>query len=252
MWSLIDHHLDVDSPLRTWHATTKLIGIGSLIAATACVTNASLAGAALALSVVAVVLTRLPVRPVIRRTRGLIAFIALFTVLVALTAHGRPVFSLGPIGVSAHGLELAAVVGAKAVGITLLALALVATTPFAQLCRSLNRIGCPARLVSVILLSYRMNFALGGEMESVRAALAARGFRFRFSRRALGTIGLVIGSLLVRSLERADRLYNGMLARGYDGNIPYLSSQSVAGADVLKMLAAIVLAGALVGVQLWI
>ncbi len=252
MWSLIDHHLDVDSPLRAWHSTTKLIGIGSLIVATACVTNLILAGAALVVSMVAVAFTRLPVRLVVRRTRGLIVFIAVFAVLVALTADDGRRLSLGPISVSTHGLALAGMVGAKAVGITLLALSLVATTPFAQLCRSLKRVGCPARLVGVILLSYRMNFALGGEMESMQAALAARGFRLRLNRRALATIGLVIGSLLVRSLDRADRLYNAMLARGYDGSIPYLSTRSVAPGDVIKMLVAILLAGALVGARLWI
>ncbi|UCF33048.1 MAG: cobalt ECF transporter T component CbiQ [Phycisphaerales bacterium] len=249
MWALIDHHLDVDSPLHRWHPTAKLIGLGLLIVAGACVTDLRLAGGVLALSFATVLLTKLGFRVLLRRTRGLLLFIIFFTLLVAFTAGGGPSLAIGPVSVSQRGLELAALVGCKALGIALLAVALVTTTPFAQLCRSLRRIGCPTRLVSVLLLTYRMNFALGGEMESIQSGLRARGFRFAPTAWGIKTMGTVTGSLLVRSLERADRLYHAMLARGYDGSIPCLPSGRVKRTDVWKLSAAVLLGIALISVQ---
>ena len=246
MWALIDHHLDVDSPLHRWHSTTKLVGMGAIIAATACVTELRPASLALLVSLAAIALASLPVAEVARRMRGLLAFVAAFALLLVLTADDEQTWSLGPLEVSGHALELAALVGCKAVGVALLAVAMVATTPFAGFCHSLRRLGCPARLVQVILLAYRMNFALGGEN-----ALAARGFRWRPGRRGLAIVGLVIGSLLVRSLDRADRLYSAMLARGYDGRIRCLAGRPVTGKDAVKTGIAILAAGALIGVQLW-
>jgi cobalt/nickel transport system permease protein len=178
--------------------------------------------------------------------RAVLGFIVVFTLLLAFTADGEPTFRFGPLAVSGRALTLAALLGCKITAIALLAAALVASTRFAELCHSLRRMGCPARLVQIILLTYRMNFALAGETESVRYALAARNFRWRVSRRGLSTIGTAIGSILVRSLDRADRLYSAMLARGYDGQIRCLPTRGVNRSDVAKTLACVAIAAMLI------
>ncbi len=252
MWALIDHHLDIRSPLRGWHPTAKLIGLGSLVLAAACARDVLTAAAGLVLSILVVSLTRFPLGLLWRRLRGLMLFIALFAVLIALTSDEEPTLRFGALTLSQPGLILAALLGAKAVSIALLGAALVATTPFSQLCHSMRRLGCPARVIQVTLLAYRMNFALGGEVESTRYALSARGFTWRLGRRTLLTIGNVLGSLLARSLDRADRLYDAMLARGYDGTVHCLPRPSMTTADFLATVVAVLAAVALIGAHWWI
>lgn len=252
MWALIDHHLDIRSPLRGWHSTAKLIGLGSLVLAAACARNVLTAGAMLVLSIFVVSLTKFPLGLLWRRLRSVILFIALFAALIALTADEEPTLSLGPIAVSQPGLNLAALLGAKAMSIALMAAALVATTPFSQLCHSLRRLGCPARVIQVTLLAYRMNFALGGEVESTRHALSARGFRWSPGRRTMLTVGHVLGSMFARSLDRAERLYDAMLARGYDGAVRCMPRPPVTTTDSLATVVAVLAAVALIGTQWWI
>jgi cobalt/nickel transport system permease protein len=246
MWALIDHHLHVRSPLHNWHATAKLFGLGTLILANAFLADARWAAAGLFVGLATVLLTALPLAVTLRRMRAVLGFIFIFTMLLALTADGEPTFRFGPLDVSQRALMLAALVGCKVTAIALLAAALVASTRFAELCHSLRRMGCPARLMQIILLTYRMNFALAGETESIRHALAARNFRWRASRRGLSTVGTAIGSILVRSLNRADRLYNAMLARGYDGQIRRLPNRGVNRSDVFKTLACAAIAATLI------
>ncbi|UCG32586.1 MAG: cobalt ECF transporter T component CbiQ [Phycisphaerales bacterium] len=249
MWSLIDHHLHVRSPLHDWHATAKLFGLGTLVLTAAFLADVRCAAAGLLVGVAALLLTALPVAVILRRMRAVLGFILVFTLLLALTADGGPTLRLGPLAVSGRALTLAALIGCKVTAIALLAAALVASTPFAELCHSLRRVGCPARLVQIILLTYRMNFALAGETESVRYALAARNFRWRATRRGLSTVGTVVGSVLVRSLDRADRLYNAMLARGYEGQIRRLPTRGGNWSDVAKTLVCVAIAATLIAAE---
>lgn len=252
MLALIDHHLDHDSALHRWHPVAKLVGIGVLVVATACVGRLAWAGAALGMGLGVILLSSLSPRVVVRSMRSLLLLIAAFVAIMALTAGEQVLWRLGPLTIHREGGVMGSLFAARAVAILLLIAGLVATTPFSLLCRSLRRLGVPNRFVQILLLAYRMNFAVGGEMESIQTALAARGFRWQPTRFGLSTFGTVLGSLLVRSLERADNLYDAMLARGYDGEMRGLPIRASTSTDVAKTLCCLVAAAILIGGQyLW-
>ena len=46
----------------------------------------------------------------------------------------------------------------------------------------------------------------------------------------------MVGSLFLRSIERSERIYDAMLARGYDGEVRSLGSPSLHPRDVLVAL----------------
>ena len=64
-------------------------------------------------------------------------------------------------------------------------------------------------------------------------------------------IGGAVGSLLVRSHDRSQRLYDAMLARGYDGEVKTLSRYEVKAVDLAKSGMFILLAAVLVGIEWW-
>jgi cobalt/nickel transport system permease protein len=53
------------------------------------------------------------------------------------------------------------------------------------------------------------------------------------------------GSLFLRSLERSDRIYNAMLARGYDGETRSLPHPGITAAGWMVLGAGLALLGAL-------
>ena len=111
------------------------------------------------------------------------------------------------------------------------ALILIATTSFPGVCQALRRLGAPALFISQLLFLYRYLFVLMEEtMRIVRARdLRSFGRRGREAKVAVR----IIGALFLRTVERAERIYRGMLSRGFRGDIPVLRRYGVRTADVL-------------------
>ena len=106
-----------------------------------------------------------------------------------------------------------------------MAILLTATTQFPDLMHALTHLRVPAILVSIIAFMYRYLFVLADEAMRLLRAREARSARLTPGTGG-GSIGWrakvaghMVGQLLIRSLDRSDRVYNAMLARGYDGRL---------------------------------
>lgn len=92
---------------------------------------------------------------------------------------------------------------------------LICTTCIEDLAKSLRRIGIPKIFVSQILFTYRYIYVLIENAEQIYNAYMLRapkqkGVNFRIW-------GSLLGQLLLRSFDRAQRIYNAMSIRGFDG-----------------------------------
>jgi len=98
------------------------------------------------------------------------------------------------------------------------AVVLAMTTPFDRLCIGLEKMGVPRVLVTQLQFLYRYLSLLQEEaVRMVRAhALRARGNRPKIR---VSSAASMIGFLLLRSLDRATRIYRSMLVRGFDGEV---------------------------------
>lgn len=96
-----------------------------------------------------------------------------------------------------------------------IAVILVATTGFQRLCSALGRLGVPAVLVTQLQFLYRYIFVLGDE--GARLARARQLRSFGGSGHGLRVFGQMVGSLLLRALDRAERISLAMRCRGFSG-----------------------------------
>ncbi|MGH7144115.1 MAG: energy-coupling factor transporter transmembrane component T [Planctomycetota bacterium] len=107
-------------------------------------------------------------------------------------------------------------VAAKAaLGLTAL-LTLQFLVPFESLLWSLDRLGLPRTFVTMLQLTRRYGGLLQTEAERMNTARRARGYAGRWLWQA-GSTGHLIGTLFLRSVDRAERVHQAMLARGFDG-----------------------------------
>jgi cobalt/nickel transport system permease protein len=98
--------------------------------------------------------------------------------------------------------------------------------------------GAPALFISQLLFLYRYLFVL---VEETMRIVRARDLRSFGKRGREATVAVrIIGSLFLRTMERAERIYRGMLSRGFRGDIPVLRRQGVRAGDLL-FLAAVIL-----------
>lgn len=98
-----------------------------------------------------------------------------------------------------------------------IALILTATTSFTGICLALEKLGVPDVLVTQLLLLYRYIFVLGDEVLRLAQARRLRSFGHRGL--GLRVYGMMLGQLLLRSFARAQRVYQAMLCRGFDGRV---------------------------------
>jgi len=97
------------------------------------------------------------------------------------------------------------------------ALLLVATTGFNNVCLALERFRVPTVFVVQLLLLYRYLFVLARETARVLRAYHLRAIRSR--QLPLRVYGSLVGQLLLRTLDRAQRVYIAMRCRGFSGVI---------------------------------
>lgn len=97
------------------------------------------------------------------------------------------------------------------------ALLLIAVTSFPGICEALERLKLPRIFVIQLLFLYRYLFVLLREALRMQRAREARSFGKRG--REIKNFIRLISLLLVRSVERAERIYQAMLSRGFRGEI---------------------------------
>lgn len=100
---------------------------------------------------------------------------------------------------------------------TAAALALIATTSFAGVCMALERMGVPDVFATQLLFLYRYIFVLAEEVLRMGRARDLRSFGRRGT--GIAVYGQILGHLLLRTYERAQRVYSAMLLRGFDGHV---------------------------------
>ena len=100
------------------------------------------------------------------------------------------------------------------------ALALVACTGMYRLGAGLEQLGVPRVFVMQLLFLYRYLFVVADEGVKMMRGVELRSDGTRALR--LRVYGSLIGHLLLRSMDRAERVYRAMVARGFDGEIRVL------------------------------
>lgn len=166
---------------------------------------------------------------VIKRSLFVLPFV-LAAVPLLFTVPGTVLFSMtinaSHINVTAQGVERFITILLRSWISVQAAIVLISTTKFPDLLAALRSLKIPKLFVNIMGLMWRYLFVLTDEaLRLIRARLARSGYSEQVKRsggklawRAKVT-GNMAGSLLIRSLDRSERVYFAMVARGYDGEV---------------------------------
>ena len=147
------------------------------------------------------------------------AFLVFVWLLVPLSfsVPGEAAARLGPVAVTREGLALAALLSVKSLGITCGAMALTVATGVFELTAACRALGAPEKLTSMMSLMNRYIKVVGEEFDRLVWAMRIRGFKSRATVHCLRTWANLAGVLLVRGLDRSERVHAAMLCRGWRG-----------------------------------
>ena len=155
---------------------------------------------------------RIPARPILRKLLAAAPF-ALLVGLFNPLLDRRPVGMLGSWTLTGGWVSWASIFLRLALTVSA-ALALVACTGMPRLSHGLLRLGLPRMFVTQLLFLHRYLFVIANESATMRRAVELRSSGWPLRLRVWGAL---VGRLLVRSMDRADRVYRAMVARGFDG-----------------------------------
>ncbi|MEB3292108.1 MAG: cobalt ECF transporter T component CbiQ [Synechococcales bacterium] len=108
------------------------------------------------------------------------------------------------------------------------------TTPIPILLQSLQALKVPPLLIAILAAMYRYLDVLMDEFTVMRRAAVSRNLLAGRHWQRL-VIGNMIGSLFIRTYDRGDRIYQAMLARGYQGLIQSAELPRFQGCDPLAL-----------------
>lgn len=187
----------------------------------------------LCVSLVLMTIARMPVRQTLRRMIAMDGFIVFMLVLLPFTVPGEPIFEIYGLTASWPGLLKAVEIALKANAIILALMSLVGSMEPVTLGHALRRLWIPETLVHLLMFTVRYIEVLHQEYLRLRCAMKARGFRPRNSRHTYRSFGYLVGMMLVRALERSERILEAMKCRGFNGRIPLLDTLVFSTSDLL-------------------
>lgn len=141
-------------------------------------------------------------------------FVALILLGTLFRSEGETLWSWGFLRITSEGVIVLGSVTLKVLISLLWANLLILTTEVPQLLQALLALRCPPILVAIMASMARNLNLLIGEFTAMRRAAQSRNLLLT-AKSARRVIGNMMGSLFIRTLNRGDRIYQAMLARGY-------------------------------------
>ncbi len=227
----IDELADAESPVHRISPLPKLAVTVVYILTVMSFPNYDLSGlsAMLIYPVFVSALSNVPLKAALYRLRyilPLVMAVGIFNPFFDRTV----MFTLGTLKVSG-GVVSMLVLMMKGVFCLLASYLLIACTKADALFGSLRRVRVPAMITTLLMLTFRYITVLGEEAGVMMDAYLLRapdqkGLHY-------SAWGSFIGQLLLRTMDRAQELYESMLLRGYNGEFPETDGKKTEGKDIL-------------------
>ncbi|GAB6165105.1 cobalt ECF transporter T component CbiQ [Thermostilla marina] len=228
------------SPLNRIDPRTRVLVFVAFAFTTAFLQSESALVAGLGTALLVAAIARLPAQWFLRRLLPVNVFVLVMALVVPWSVEGRPLATVGPLTYSATGVLVVWHTALRANAIVAVMLALLGTMELPMLGHALAHLHVPDRLVHLLLFAVRYLEVLFGEYVRLRTAMRLRGFRRKTSRHVYRAFGYLIGMLLVRSLERSERVARAMRLRGFRGRFYLLDHFHFHWIDLLFVAAALI------------
>lgn len=192
---------------------------------------------ALGLSLCLLALSGLPWRKTLKRMAMMDSFIIFMLVMLPFTVPGTPFLTIWGLEASWQGLWRAIEIALTANAVILAVMTLVGSMEPVTMGHALFALKTPERLVHLLMFTIRYIDVLREEYQRLRTSMKLRGFRPGTNWHTYRSYGYLVGMMLVRAIERSERILAAMKCRGFSGRIILLEDFRLRLADLLFVLA---------------
>ncbi|CCO23543.1 cobalt ECF transporter T component CbiQ [Maridesulfovibrio hydrothermalis] len=251
MQQITEPFVSGSSIIHTSHPGVR-VGCAFLLSlAGALVTTLPAACAVLITGILFAATARLPFFKLLKRLLFINFFILFLWAFLPFSHVGEPVFSIGPFTATLEGIIYSAIITLKSNGVVLAVTALISTMPAQLVGAGMQTLRLPDKLCRLFLFTWRYVHVMGAEFSKMNRAATMRGFIPRTDMHTYRTYAWLMGMLLIRSLDRAQRIWQAMLCRGFTGTFHTLNTFQIQGKDRLIMALSLVCASAFIFLELY-
>ena len=177
-------------------------------------------------------------RDVVKRLTPVNLFVCFLWLILPLTFPGKPMIYLGPFPVTHEGVLYATRITIKSNAIMLVMIVMVTTTSIFTLGHAMHELRVPQKIVHLFFFTYRYLHVMQREYRRLVNSMKIRGFKAKTNVHTYRTFAYMIGMILVKSFDRAQRVHNAMLCRGFTGKLYSLKTFSMKKRDILFLVLA--------------
>lgn len=197
-----------------WGTRPKFISFGLLVFSFACVKSLALLPIVLLITSVMFFLSGVPALFLLKRLRIPASFILFMAIILVFFTQGQVIGTLGPFTVTREGVESALLMLGRFACILTLLIILFATTTLVDILAVMESLGIPEFLVDMLMFTHRYLHELSIMFRQMNIAMVMRGFTGQ-KLKAIYSYSYLAGTILIRSYEQAERIYQAMVIRGY-------------------------------------
>ncbi len=214
---LLDNASAYQGPIQRIDPRVRIVAAGLCSIYPLLLTHVDVLYTAVALGFCLVVAAQLPDFGLLKQLFVVNLFLLMLIALMPWSVPGEALIHLGALSFTREGLHQAWLITLRANAIVLSLTALLGTIEPIVFGAALERLWLPKRLVNLFYLTVRYIAVLEDEYKMLGRAIKVRCFDPKLDRHSLRSFGHLIGMLLVRALDRSERIHAAMRCRGFSG-----------------------------------
>lgn len=188
--------------------------------------NFTSASLLLPFAVTCIVLSSLTWKQTAKRLIEINIFMLFLFIFFPFSVKGSVLFQFAGFYYSYDGLLKSALIAFKANCIMITVAGLAGTMEPTTLGHSLQLLRIPKKFILIFLFMVRYLDVMADEFQRMKTAMKLRSFQAKVSLHTFRTYGNLIGMVLVRSMERSERIMTAMKCRCFNGIFyPYYKFQ---------------------------
>lgn len=229
-----------NSLLCSWDPRLKIVGLLALSFSFSFVSDLRILPVMVAVTIFFWAISSIPIRIILQKLRYPSLVILFLVFILPFAGGGTPLINLGFATMTQEGLASSLLIAARFYSILILAMVFLGTTHVLVNIRAIQALGLPYIMADMALLVVRYLEVLGQDLRRMHRSMLMRGHQNKkFSQKNLQTMAWLMGSLLLRSYERAEGVYKAMRLRGYGQTEGRSMEFSATFLDVMGLVAVI-------------
>jgi len=191
---------------------------------------------ALAIALCLLVLARLPLKRVLLRLFFVNIFIFILWLFLPFSIKGEVIYEAGGLELTKQGILFCFFLTLKSNAIIMILMSLAATMPVFTMGHAMNSLKVPSKIVYLFIFTYRYIHTINREFIKLKDAIEIRGFIPGTNMHTYRTYAYLVGMLIVKSHDRAERVHAAMLCRGFHGKFFDLTEFSIEKKDLIFLV----------------